>query len=139
MQERAFGQYGVHAAEVIFAQHAIGLPLFASAADLPVFLAHWGRAETVAILGVAVPIMYALIAAEVILSHLLKLSSTWLVGITDALTSTLVSALQRVLMVPLVASLFATKTLPPTFWLGVALVAGGCVGHALSKGRDDKG
>lgn len=131
VQERAFVKHGVHASEVIFAQHVIGLPLFAAASDPRAFFEHWRQRELVTLAeGWALPVMWLLVAGEVATDHLTKLSSTWLVGASDALTSTLVSVLQRVVMIAVSAAVFHHDALPPTFWAGVALVAAGLVMHA---------
>lgn len=139
LQERAFGEHGVCASEVIFAQHVLGLPVFASdPAALRRTLGAWGEGvETVnlPLLGAAVPLLWLCLAGEVVADHLHKLCTTRLVGATSALTSTLVSTMQRLLMVVLSATVFATAPATPAVWAGIALVGLGCVLYALSEAR----
>lgn len=138
LQERAFSEHGMCASEVIFAQHVLGLPVFASdPAALRRTFDAWGGLETVSLpmLGAAVPLLWLCLAGEVVADHLHKLFTTRLVGATSALTSTLVSTMQRLLMVVLSATVFATAPATPAVWAGIALVGLGCVLYALSEAR----
>ena len=113
-QERAFGVDGAHVSEVIFAQHAIGLPLVAAdAAAAGATVAEWSRP------------MWGLLAIEVILDHLHKLATTRLVGETSALTSTLVSTIQRFVLIAVGAFFFSSVCPPPPVSAAVALVGPG--------------
>jgi len=131
-QEKAFAEHGMHVSEVIFAQHAFGLPFVAAdTGGLRAMVAEWARP------------MWVLLAAEVAMDHLHKVATTRLVGETSALTSTLVSTLQRFLMIAVGAFFFAPSWPPLAVWAGVALVGGGTAVHLLSdapatRSRGDK-
>lgn len=134
LQERAFGEHGIAAAEVIFAQHLLGLPVFAlDPASLVATFERWGQMERVSLPGAQMPLMWLCLAGEVCADHLHKLLTTRLVGETSALTSTLVSTIQRFLAIVLSACCFTSAPVPRLVWAGIALAACGCVVYSLSE------
>ena len=134
LQERAFGEHGICAAEVIFAQHMLGLPAFAmDPASLRATLGRWGELQHISLLGASVPLMWIYLTGEVCADHLHKLLTTRLVGETSALSSTLVSTIQRFVAIIVSACCVAPTPVPRLVWAGIALAACGCVVYALSE------
>ena len=134
LQERAFGEHGICAAEVIFAQHLFGLPAFAmDPSSLRATFGRWGELPHVSLLGASVPLMWLYLTGEVCADHLHKLLTTRLVGETSALSSTLVSTIQRFVAIIVSACCVAPTPVPRLVWAGIALAASGCVVYALSE------
>lgn len=134
VQERVFAAHGIQTTEMMFGRAVLGIPIFAARRDaLGGTARRWAAIGPVRVLGVAAPLMWALLAVEVATDHGTKLATTRLIGETSALTVTLLFTLQRFLSLAVSAAVLSpvAPAAAPTLWAGIVLVGAGSVGYAL--------
>lgn len=134
VSQLAFREHGKRYHEVLFYQHALGLPLLLwHWRGLSAQAWAWSTGVTMNVFGFAVPMLWMYLASQVVLNYVVTKSCTELVGCSSSVVLNLVLTMQRFVSIVVSATIFNAPPYPPLLmWFGAAFVIAGCVGYVLA-------
>ncbi len=126
--QRTYKKYGKHVSEVMFYQHALGLPflLWSGGNELKDQMWRWTQISSHE--GTIVPRLYVLLFAVMILNFCVTKSCAQVVGLSNPVMLNLVLTIQRFCSIVFSAAYLNAPPFPPkTLWVGSFFVIIGCV------------
>ena len=117
-----YREYGKHFHEVLFYQHALGLPLLLLNGQ-----ALWLQCQALS------PMMWCYLTASMVLNYIVTKSCTMVNALSSSVALNLVLTSQRFVSIVISATVINAPPYPPrTMWLGAGLVVCGCASFVLA-------